>query len=283
MRKTIATVSVGWVAICTVWSQTATPLISGAEVAGLFEYPGTVERQDTSAAAHRRNPGVIWEANYVSPDDGLAVTSITLAQGKTILTDTLRLKYEKASRNRITLPDGQNIPPMAKPIALEGGAEGFVYVAGFGPGGSAYGAAVTSPNGAFDVSINIAFSSSISSAKIDQLQARYDALARNKKGGILELLESVIATIYPRIAANYDEIQRSPPSFTSSLPSPGISTSAIVLVPSITPNTVTSGKQAPREASSRGGWIVGTTIAFSFVVCVGLALIYLRMNRKRKE
>jgi hypothetical protein len=194
MRRAWLLICLGMIAAHSARCQTGS--LSPEKLANLFEYSGALQQQDITETARRKNPAVIWSANYVAPDNGLGVTTITLARGKSILPDALAQHYAKVSATNLKTPEGKPMPKLAQPIAIGDEAKGFAYLGGFGPGGIAYEATVTTADGAFDLSVNTAFSSSIDPQQSEQLRAHYDALSKKANGGMFELLQSILSGIY---------------------------------------------------------------------------------------
>jgi len=84
---------------------------------------------------------------------------------------------------------------------LTDGAEGFSYLVGFGPGGTSYAAAVTTPDGKYDIVIGVGISADLPAIKDGQPPSA-GSHTPGAMGTFTCTLESALTTLYPTIVSN---------------------------------------------------------------------------------
>jgi hypothetical protein len=169
-------------------------------MARALRFDGDMRVEDITRAARFRNPNVLWSGNFLSSNGALPATTIVVAKGGTELTADAKQKFLAASKHEIPLPNGQVVPPTTTPLRLADGAEGFSYLAGFGPGGTSYAAVVTTPDGKYDIAIGMGFAAESANQNTPQSSENNASLSR--ASDVVATLESALRTIYPTVTHN---------------------------------------------------------------------------------
>src|SRR5882762_3782122 len=124
-------------------AQTDVPADEIAQALG-YSSAGKLTASDNLASAKSQSPGAIWSRAYKSIEGNFPIITVSIAQGRSVLTPELSAQLQQTSQQVKPLPNGKQSAALARPITLDG-MTGFVFPTGFGPGGGGYAALVTTP------------------------------------------------------------------------------------------------------------------------------------------
>jgi len=152
---------------------------------------------DNLEPAKRQSPGIIWSKLFHSESGDFPIVTLTIGQGRSLLTDQLKSQMLEASQRKQVLPSGEaGFNPVQK-IDIDQ-SEGFIFPSGFGPEGSYYTALVTTKDGRFDYAFRLSFPAEQTAQSTN---AQYLALASAGEKGISNALVSAFRTLYPKMAS----------------------------------------------------------------------------------
>ena len=241
-------------------------LIEPSYVASALHFDRQLRFQDITESARFRNSNVLWSGDFVSEDKTLPITTIVVSRGKTELTDEQRQKFLVAAKKEIRLPGGKIMPPVAMPIRLADGAEGFSCLAGFGPGGISYAAVVTTPDGRYDIAMALGFAANDSEEK--DVSPPLSDLQSRSQSDVAVTLESALQNIYPTLAKNISSrLAESPPA---TFPPP-------LLSPSATSSKRSAGSSDKENYENQK---LSIAVPIALAVSVFVAFVYLRRSKK---